>query len=45
VIGILNDRPNGPCINTKVDIQKVRKAILDFLNTQEVDQNSPSQRT
>jgi len=31
VIGILNDRPNGPCINTKVDIEKVRKGILDFL--------------
>jgi len=34
VIGILNERPNGPCINTKVDIQKVRKAILDFLEPQ-----------
>jgi hypothetical protein len=33
VIGILNERPNGPCINTKVDIQKVREAILDFLET------------
>jgi hypothetical protein len=33
VIGILNDRPNGPCINTKVDIQKVRDAILDLLET------------
>lgn len=31
VIGILNDRPNGPCFNTKVDIQKVKDAILDFL--------------
>jgi hypothetical protein len=31
VIGILNERPNGPCINTKADIQKVRNAILDFL--------------
>ena len=31
VIGILNDRPNGPCINTKVEIEKVRSAILDFL--------------
>jgi uncharacterized protein len=31
VIGILNDRPNGPCINTKVDIEKVRRAILDVL--------------
>jgi hypothetical protein len=34
VIGILNDRPNGPCINTKVDIQKVRSAILGFLEPQ-----------
>jgi hypothetical protein len=31
VIGILNERPNGPCINTKVDIQKVKEAIQDFL--------------
>jgi hypothetical protein len=34
VIGILNDRPNGPCINTKVDIRKVREAISDFLEPQ-----------
>ena len=33
VIGILNERPNGPCINTKVDIEKVRNAIIDFLET------------
>jgi uncharacterized protein len=33
-IGILNERPNGPCINTKVDIGKVREAILDFLEPQ-----------
>jgi hypothetical protein len=31
VIGILNERPNGPCINTKVDIEKVKDAILDFI--------------
>jgi hypothetical protein len=31
VIGILNERPNGPCINTKADINRVRRAILDFL--------------
>ena len=31
VIGILNERPNGPCINTKADIEKVRRAILDFV--------------
>ena len=34
VIGILNDRPEGPCINTKVNIQKVRNAILDLLEAQ-----------
>jgi hypothetical protein len=34
VIGILNERPHGPCINTKVDIQKVKGAILDFLKPQ-----------
>ncbi len=31
VIGILNERPNGPCINTKADIEKVKRAILDFV--------------
>lgn len=31
VIGILNDRPHGPCINTKVDIQRVKQALSDFL--------------
>jgi hypothetical protein len=31
VIGILNERPNGPCINTKADIEKVRNAIIEFL--------------
>lgn len=31
VIGIKNDRPNGPCINTKVDIEKVEEAINYFL--------------
>jgi uncharacterized protein len=33
VIGVLNDRPHGPCMNTKVDIQKVKQAIADFLET------------
>jgi uncharacterized protein len=31
VIGILNERPNGPCINTKVDMEKVRRAVSDIL--------------
>ena len=47
VIGILNDRPNGPCINTKVDIQKVRDAILDLLETSSLptDQEVENLRT
>jgi uncharacterized protein len=32
VIGILNDRPNGPCINTWVNIERVKAAVLDFLD-------------
>jgi len=31
VIGILNERPYGPCINTRADIEKVKSALLDFL--------------
>lgn len=31
VIGILNDRPKGPCIDTLVDIQKIEEAIMFFL--------------
>jgi hypothetical protein len=27
VIGILNERPNGPCIDTRVDIKKITKLI------------------
>ena len=30
VLGILNERPFGPCINTRVDIQKVKDAISNF---------------
>jgi len=32
VIGILNDRPHGPCFNTSVDIQKVADALEFFAN-------------
>ncbi len=31
VIGILNERPYGPCLNTKADIEKVKAAIMDLL--------------
>jgi hypothetical protein len=32
VIGILNERPFGPCFNTSVDISKVTEAIEFFAN-------------
>ncbi len=31
VIGVLNKRPNGPCFNTEIDIEKVEDAIKFFL--------------
>lgn len=31
VLGVLNERPNGPCFNTRVDLGKVEDAILTFL--------------
>jgi hypothetical protein len=31
VIGIMNDRPNGPCINTLVDVDKIDQAIRSVL--------------
>jgi len=53
VIGILNERPNGPCINTKADIEKVKRAIRDFVEgpqpsgrseKQKIDPPKPSDR-
>ena len=32
VLGILNIRPEGPCKNTRVDLNKVLNAIDFFLN-------------
>ena len=34
VLGVLNERPNGPCFNTKADMGKVEEAILEFLDTE-----------
>jgi len=31
VIGILNERPCGPCCNTRVDLEQVEQAICNFL--------------
>lgn len=32
VIGVLNERPNGPCCNTKVDVDHIRKVVERLLN-------------
>jgi hypothetical protein len=31
VIGVLNERPNGPCCNTRIDVQRVEEAVKDFI--------------
>ncbi|MDK2835430.1 MAG: uncharacterized protein PWP21_207, partial [Thermosediminibacterales bacterium] len=31
VLGVLNKRPEGPCMNTRVDLEKVEAAINYFL--------------
>ena len=31
VIGVLNERPNGPCCNTTVDPKRVRAAVEQLL--------------
>ncbi|HNW99870.1 MAG TPA: DUF116 domain-containing protein [Candidatus Cloacimonadota bacterium] len=33
VYGILNERPEGPCVNTTVEIERVRKAIQYFIKS------------
>ncbi|WZL74786.1 DUF116 domain-containing protein [Clostridiaceae bacterium 35-E11] len=35
VIGILNERPEGPCVNTKVDVKKIEETIEYFIGKEE----------
>jgi len=32
VYGILNQRPSGPCVNTKVDLEKIEQAVSFIIN-------------
>jgi len=32
VIGIVNDRPNGPCYNTNVDVDAIRNKLESIIN-------------
>lgn len=36
VLGVLNERPNGPCFNTRADMSKVEKAIQTFLTDEAI---------
>ena len=38
VIGILNERPFGPCLDTRVDTRKVEEAITFFAGRQDQDE-------
>ena len=29
--GILNERPHGPCVDTKVSLERLRAAVLSFI--------------
>lgn len=35
VLGVLNERPFGPCFNTRVDMEKLEKAVLVFMDDEE----------
>ena len=40
VIGILNERPFGPCLDTRVDMKKVEEAITFFAGGLEQDEKN-----
>ena len=37
VIGVLNERPNGPCCNTTVDLERVRAAVEQLIGRKNDD--------
>lgn len=36
VIGVLNERPFGPCFNTRVDVATLEAALIDFMEEQDI---------
>ncbi|HEY6006758.1 MAG TPA: DUF116 domain-containing protein [Geobacteraceae bacterium] len=42
VIGILNDRPFGPCLNTKVDVAKIDEALHSVLDKSPPPEATPA---
>jgi len=43
VIGIINERPQGPCLNTQVDVERVEEALRFFLMPQDEAAKAKSQ--
>ncbi len=41
VIGILNERPHGPCFNTVVDVQKIEAALRLVIHRDEQPETAP----
>lgn len=44
VAGILNERPHGPCKNTKVDISRVEETLARLLDRKEEPAGAPSSK-
>jgi hypothetical protein len=42
VIGVLNERPHGPCRDTRVDLSKVEAAIGFFLKRKPTSRGAPA---
>ncbi|MDX9872194.1 MAG: DUF116 domain-containing protein [Clostridia bacterium] len=42
VIGIINERPQGPCCNTCVDLEKVRDAVVYFISEATLSDSLPA---
>ncbi|MBQ3853957.1 MAG: DUF116 domain-containing protein [Anaerovibrio sp.] len=41
-VGIMNIRPNGPCYNTKVDIEEFRRVIAEIIDLPDADKSGNS---
>lgn len=41
ILGIINERPFGPCINTRVSLQQVKEAIEFFCNSPQTKTEAP----
>ena len=42
-VGIMNIRPNGPCYNTKVDIEEFRRVITEIIDLPDAEKSGNSE--